>query len=439
MKILAVSMNMSFASDMGEAMGSEKHFISQLKDKKLTEGLRTYWVESVSVLRSLLTSSDFDDYAKCVGIQELNDNTKEKGAGGFQAIIKSITEEEFPEKEFKKNVPVIYTSDKYSFVIHRTEHKIGYPTIMTIWETEKFGECVLSCGSDLESMGYIKKGGKTIPPDRMQTTVGMAGRPITFTYTSKGYVLINLHNVNEPKDYGMDNFKENMKILWGFFMEKLGTNRVIKNIIAMGDFNDPYGYLADSGLNLGKYKLKTGKVISCCYNYNSSCPHVDVTTTTGKVYYDFMVNHTNKVVFRLFDPRIGDYNDTYDDVDVYYQAIQTGDGKRHSVEKFTFKELEKSFNNDYKLHVARPRQCFQPVKFDIKYNSMTTEKEGTPMNGDRAKISSYRFYGDYCMGLGLQEFGLLSELLGYGNKEVSTKSDHEFVYGVFNDKKVRIR
>lgn len=419
-QVLIGSFNMSFASDMGKLLGSEKHFLAQTGETP-----RSYWKNSLVQIQQFFNQGEIP---KCLGLQELNNvcftkgNPFTKDAEGFQGVINGLGIEQMPP-ELQKTVgtPVMYNGNKYSYVVLTVEFNQGNPTIMTVWENAYFGRAIYSCGTDLQSIKWIKDGNK-MPKDKKKKAPNVAGRPITLTLTDRGFVLINLHNVNDTSDTNLSRFRESFNFCFSEFRECIKglINGSIDSskIFIMGDFNDPYGYLTGKGLDINGSNYTSGKHISCCYNYNSSCQNINVTLADGTKEEDFLMNKTEKVQFKLFDP------------DIF--VVDLSGIKIMDEHKRIYKNIPLYYQDLYKdkpvLHIAHPGECFQPVHMDL---TKGFTPEAIAMNEERSKISSYRFYGDYCLGLDVVESGTFRKKVRDESPK-STQSDHEFVYGIFN-------
>jgi hypothetical protein len=301
---------MSFASDLGAPIGSEKHFIKNGWDT-LGKGGRSLWDNSAHFVKLFLTDIPT---ASVVGLQEMNSReklNKPDFMGGTDAV-----------KELLKDMPNLI------FKECSVETKFGWPTLLTIWKKDKLGECTKEYCADLGNYSEYA----SLGPQHK-------GRPISIIQTEKGFTLINLHAPNLPSDSltGAPIFRNALQDNinnCGF------TNDIdINKLFIMGDFNDPHNAIKFSkpliinGEPLFHSNSDT-KTLSCCYNFNSSCP-------------DELYNNT-------------DLEDTKDGL------------------------------------TASPKECYINRSENMDLNEELRGK--TKSLGDRGKLSNYKFTGDYVLG-----------------------------------------
>jgi len=231
------SYNMSFASDQGDIIGSEKHFIKQGLEMLVTEDKRALWKNAATLVKHFWTNQP---NASAMGLQEMNQRAEIKKAdfdGGMEAIMETLEGANLA----------------YKACGQRTQ--FGVPTLLTIWNPEKLG---LETDSYCADLNYD-------PPKQ-------TGRPISIVKTSKGFVLINLHAPNSLKQ-SKDGMKQLRKAI-NDHIKKSGITVDARKLFVMGDFNDPlHGINDEEPLKVDGHVLKTGSkdIKSCCFNFNSSC------------------------------------------------------------------------------------------------------------------------------------------------------------------------
>ena len=233
------SYNMSFASDQGDIIGSEKHFIKQGLSLMKTADTRALWKNAAKLVKHFW---DHEPNASAMGLQEMNQRAeiqkKKEFDGGLEAI-KEILGDGLEYNECGQRTP------------------FGVPTLLTIWDPKKLGDEEKAYCADLN---YD-------PPKQ-------TGRPLSIVKTTRGYVLINLHAPNS-----LMQSKGGMKELRKAINHHLSESKIIvedpRKLFIMGDFNDPlHGINVKDPLIVSDVKLNTGlrAVKSCCFNFNSSCP-----------------------------------------------------------------------------------------------------------------------------------------------------------------------
>ena len=232
------SYNMSFASDQGDIIGSEKHFIEQgltTLGKKDTDK-RALWKNAAKLVKDFWTH---EKNASAMGLQEMNQRSeikKKDFEGGMETIIETL-------------------GSKLAYKACGQRTPFGVPTLLTIWDPEKLG---IEAESYCADLNYD-------PPKQ-------TGRPISIVKTDRGFVLINLHAPNSLKQS-----KDGMKQLRKAINDHLTKSNITveaNKLFIMGDFNDPlHGINDHDPLKVAGHVLKTGSkdIKSCCFNFNSSC------------------------------------------------------------------------------------------------------------------------------------------------------------------------
>lgn len=273
------------------------------------------------------------------------------------------------------------------------------PVLAIIWDTHELGEKVGDYAADIGTDHIFKGANK-----RQQ------GRPIYIVKTVGGFMLVALHGPNYADESlkGMPLLRKSINYHIKAAENALGGKS--KKIFIMGDFNDPHFGINDSK-PMGTFKMgrtieKKADVLSCCYNFNSSCP-------TG------LYNATNETV-----------DGTVDEV---LKKVTNEDNK---------KLIKETYLRDGTVKIkALPFECFIDVspQIDKKWPDNNEEvpnpraREMTPEG--RGDLGNYKFTGDYVMSNMKVDvpLTLLRKTLGsYKADKPSKESDHEPVYAVFN-------
>jgi len=344
------SYNMSFASDMGKIMGSEKHFILNglTESREVGKNQRILWENAREFVYRFFTDSENVPNASACGLQEMNVRAKVAGVGGIEGVKERLPVSEFPDLDFFECVTT-------------TPH--GFPTVLTIWNKQKLGNKTHEhCGDLGEFPGYAALG----PQHK--------GRPISIIHTDKQVTLVNLHAPNVPSDSlkGSPILRDAITATIDScgFADRIDP----KKLFIMGDFNDPYNAIRSSqplvigGMPLN-HSLSDVKTLSCCYNFNSSCP-------------DSLYNPTSEEVTRDFDG---------------------------------------------KMLTASPMECF--INRNKENKDENEELSGNPkLMGDRGLLSNYKFTGDYVLGLDISAPLSIWRPVA---RSVSLESDHEMVMATF--------
>ena len=344
------SYNMSFASDLGIPIGSEKHFISDSRKRAKALGMddsgRSSWERAAQLVRHFWLNQD----PSVMGLQEMNtstnldkkgDNGKEiKFAGGDRRL-----------KEILADIP------KLEIYSNSVPTPFGSPTLMTIWNTDKLGN---------RKYDYVADLGKD---DGFSREKRHTGRPITIVYTTEGFTLINLHGPN----WSEESYKGNMEFLRAainkhviLFFEKNQSPILNSNkLFVMGDFNDPFNAIKHSkplvieATPLFYNNSDEDKVKSCCYNFNSACIFGDL----------------NK------DGELPGYNQG--------DRVIRDDGKKADPYECFIHMNENNLDID------------ETLSGKIK-NTAKDTLDGTLISGlsvgERGYVDNYRFTGDYVMG-----------------------------------------
>lgn len=419
-----MSYNMSFASDqyeaLGAAIGSEKHFIAQ----------GGKWKNALGMVKTFFDTPEL--HPTVVGLQEINHTdfvkskvkTKNEYNSGTHLLATTLVGSgkihQSPLTAGKGGEFGLRSSEnKYqtSGYVEGNKHAMAFwgpgydkpfaqrPVLAIVWDKSKLGTKVSDYGADLGT-DDIYIGAKKKQP----------GRPVYIVKTSKNFLLVSLHGPNFP-DQSQQSI-DGMKLLRKSLMyhieaakESLGKGQHYK-IFIMGDFNDPQFGINDSEpfgeFKMGRTLEKKADVLSCCYNFNSSCP-------TG------LYNATNETVEGTLDSVL----------------------KNANIPEDKKKLIETTYIRDGTVKIkALPFECFIDVspQIDKKWPDNNEEvpnpraREMTPHG--RGDLGNYKFTGDYVMSNMKVDvpLTLLRKTLGlYKANEPSKESDHEPVYAVFHD------
>ena len=414
MKYGVMSYNMSFASDQGKAIGSEKHFIKQGGnwDNALGMVKKFFNNESLHPVAIGLQEINDADFLKATGETKFNGGTDKLAAfvGGeikrspFTAGegVEPKTKAEVVGDEFQHSGYA--EGKKLALAFWGPTHAVSFspkalrPVLAIIWDRhklgDKFGDYAADIGTD-----HIFKGANK----RQQ------GRPIYIVKTVGGFMLVALHGPNYADEslIGMPLLRKSIDYHIKAAEKALGRS---KKIFIMGDFNDPHFGINDSKpigmFKMGRTVEKKADVLSCCYNFNSSCP-------TG------LYNATNETVEGTVD-----------------KVLQ-------NVPEDKKKLIETTYIRDGTVKIkALPFECFIDVspQIDKIWPDNNEEvfnpraREMTPEG--RGDLGNYKFTGDYVMSNMKVDvpLTLLRKTLGlYKANEPSKESDHEPVYAVFHD------
>jgi hypothetical protein len=279
--IVALTYNMSFASDLGMAVGSEANFVARAINTD-PNNPRAYWKNAAKLV---------DDFVKTKNpaimyFQEMNDRNKiirdPAFDGGYQALLEQLATGAVSYIETQISYPPppgsplisyytrgIYSgknSTNYSFLaysIEKTEPygKI-YPTVLTIWDTDTLGGFIGLYGNDLG-----------LHPN--YNVPFHYGRNFSCITTSKGANLINLHGPNDS-----DNVKTKLKPAIENYMTQAATNFNTQH--ADKDWNEALTVIGGDTNDTGDamktidftrttttttYNYKGNAPLSCCAEY----------------------------------------------------------------------------------------------------------------------------------------------------------------------------
>ena len=414
------SYNMSFASDLGITIGSEKQFLARLKNE---DDKRKYWKNAAQQVKEFFKQKT----PSFVGFQEMNDADEVGPGKGFQELLKLLgnSETKSTEKEQSDNKNSNYKkygkiNDNYQWFSYSTYTKFGYPTVLSIINTTKVGNIKFekSFGLDIDK----------------------SGRPLSVVFTTEGYTLINLHGPNSKKASAEKNFPvvEELKKIVEEYKNLIEANK----FFIVGDFNDPYNSL--TSLELGKDKNDKSITLtykgpapkSCCYNFDSSCPDENFGINGQKntnVY-------NNSIVNEKYDDFQGISEDFVNKTCVTRISRETDDKQNinlEELEQFKDATLEELRNNSdltekdiSKIEEELNTKNGQELKKYIAELRSQDLKNTAIGLKTRGSIENYRFTGDYTFGQ--NPLSNLEIVTSSNNEKISTRSDHEMVFSIYS-------
>ena len=391
--IAVASYNTSFASDLGQAMGSEGNFLSsQAADGKAMPGTvvgRTYFINAINQVEDFFTQ-----YGKnaVIGLQEINwvNHTEKQIKYKIHQTNQGYmyTKDDIKQKE--KDQEKKYTGSLYIYSrlqeidediavcvagVYATEH--AKPSLIIAFNKVKFGNPITMEIMEITTPG---EGDEEAGIHDSQKT----GRPVFFVITDQGYLFINLHAPNQDMIHKY--VYKRLNKIFNDIIQKHG-NIDENRIFIMGDFNDPYNYFKKLELN-GAIMTHTSefcpeyiKKKSCCYNLNSSGKEARKQTLSSKMHDAFDRPEDIIVIDPGSERRAGPSFLTTDEGS--YQTM----GDEGSIEYY-------GFTGDY-VFGRRPK-----TNLDIY--------KGPGPDADRPPI--FKSYGE----------------------EISTRSDHEMVFCLYH-------
>jgi hypothetical protein len=380
------SYNMSFASDLGINIGSEKHFISDSRKRATALGLdntgRSSWERAALLVRHFWENDAENHYPSAIGLQEMNTS----------AIVK-VGNPQFAGGD-ERLAAVLHGIDglNLQFYTANVPGNGGSPTLVTVWDGDKLGGRTHDYYADLgleESFLVENENPAEFNVHR--------GRPISIVCTEKGFTLINLHGPNisaQSHTLHMAKLRAAINRHVGLFIARDGIQINPHKLFVMGDFNDPFNAInRNEPLFIGNIPVHynteadgTRRVKSCCYNFNSACPEGDWNPQN--------IRHTRA------DGLIADEQECY-----------------------IVEHADQALN--------------QRLRGFVKSNATNTlHGQNIPelSVGARGHLANYRFTGDYAMGVNvevsLQSYRAAYQPVGF-RQDVSMESDHEMVFATF--------
>ena len=259
------SYNMSFASDLGATIGSEKHFISDSRKRAMVLGLdhtdRSSWERAARLVRHFWENDAEGHHPSAIGLQEMNTS----------AIVKERNPQFAGGDERLK---VVLDGLNLEFYSANVPGNGGSPTLVTVWDGTKLGKHTYAYFADLglEPSFLVENEN----PAKLNSH---KGRPITIVCTEGGFTLINLHGPNisaQSYTHHMAKLREAINEHVRLFIARDGVQINPHKLFVMGDFNDPFNAINRNeplivhGIPVHYNTEADGlkRVRSCCYNFN---------------------------------------------------------------------------------------------------------------------------------------------------------------------------
>jgi hypothetical protein len=196
-RLVALTYNMSFASDLGKAIGSERNFVQRAINAD-PRNPRAYWKNAANLVEHFVITKN----PSIMFFQEMNDRERitPPFEGGYKALLELLAKPQtiniqeavssLPGNSYYRQGTYVGTNgQKYGFVAYSIEKTESYgkiyPTVLTIWNIGTLGEFLYFYGNDLGLHANYNE------PFHY-------GRNFSCVTTSKGANLINLHGPNAP-------------------------------------------------------------------------------------------------------------------------------------------------------------------------------------------------------------------------------------------------
>ena len=238
--LIALTYNMSFASDLGIATGvSEAYFVQRaiLADQS---NPRAYWKNAAKLVYYFVNEKN----PSLMYFQEMNDSvrikeTKPDFDGGYQALLELLAKpntisytREIPYSVQDSRLVSYYTKgtyvgnneQNYGLVAYSIKKGNTYPTLLTIWNIDTLGGFDNFYGNDIGLHSDYSSN-----PNNL-------GRNFSCVKTIKQVTLINLHGPNEPESAdillkkAIEDYMEEARKLFVVFSPEL--------VVIGGDTND---------------------------------------------------------------------------------------------------------------------------------------------------------------------------------------------------------
>jgi hypothetical protein len=285
--IVALTYNMSFASDLGLPIGSEINFVKRAISRN-PNNPRIYWENAAKLVQYFVKTKN----PTIMYFQEMNDRNKISAnfQGGYQALLELLatgtvsyidTQKSYQSQsvyQSQSGSPLIsyYTQGTYSgnnstdygFLAYSIEKKESwgtiYPTVLTIWNRTILGDFTDFYGNDL--------GVHPTYDDPFHF-----GRNFSCITTSKGANLINLHGPNDPENV-IDKLKPAIENYMTEAATKFNTQHADKKwnwnealTVIGGDTNDTKDKMKTIDFTRAttttSYNYKGNAPLSCCAEY----------------------------------------------------------------------------------------------------------------------------------------------------------------------------
>lgn len=274
--IVALTYNMSFASDLGIATGSEKNFVRRATIEDPSNP-RAYWKNAAALVLDFVKTQN----PTIMYFQEMNDQVKVKKTnasfnGGYQALLELLANSgtiSYSPTQLSYQSPSgsrlisYYTHGTYTgkdgkdygflaYSIEKTEPngKI-YPTVLTIWNTTVLG-------------GFIDFYGNDLGLHKNYNNPFHYGRNFSCVKTRNGANLINLHGPNDPT-----NVNSKLKPAIIEYMAEAATKIIYWNqalTVIGGDTNDTMDLMKKIKYETTIYKYRGDAPKSCCAEFFNS-------------------------------------------------------------------------------------------------------------------------------------------------------------------------
>ena len=469
--------NTSFASDLGKVDGfeSEKHFLYRALKLSNT---RQFFENSIQHAIEWCETPGADGAPwGAIGFQEMN--TPEKYPKYFDF-------DNSPEKQHDDR-GINYTIDRFinefgdnvRAVSGAVTYDWGAPTVLTIWNTVVFGELKGSKTpgavakysyktqlpkyvyvSEMETESIIREypeqldiKKKLLGPDLKP----QAGRPILIVLTEredKDYLLINLHGPNRSPANDEMQMKLNHFCIQSHIeaaLRKFDLGVIPPNTFIMGDFN---GVFEDKnftfkGKTFSAVKGSDKLPLSCCYNFNSSCPENmrsgvfrkifnvsrgKINTINNSAFNKLKITRGLQYLIGTNEAHASDFakdilsssnfeKRVVSDIGQFIKQFTNPEGTPEGQgEKFEPKQ------DLFQVSSVDP-ECVIVRSLDKSRDQFKGDKRDL---GDRGKIVNYALPGDFVLGPEGTVVKSAKIVKGKGEKDgVSERSDHEMVSVTF--------
>jgi hypothetical protein len=348
--IVALTYNMSFASDLGLPIGSEINFVKRAISENPSNP-RIYWENTARLVQYFVETKN----PTIMYFQEMNDRNKvpTNFQGGYQALLELLATGAVSyidtQKSYQSQLgsPLIsyYTqgtysgnnSTNYGFLAYSIKKGNTFPTLLTIWNRDVLGDIIDFYGNDL---GLHPKYNNPSYPDY--------GRNFSCITTSTGANLINLHGPNDPENV-IAKLKPAIEDYMTEAATRFNTQHTDKNwnealTVIGGDTNDT----EDKMKTIDFTRATTTTTTKTSYNYKGNAPLSCCAEYFGEyVYY--------------LTPKM-----TYDTLDKY----------RNSGDKFLVKNID-SDNPIYYINVLYEPPEGSGVLYGGRRHSRTLKKRKT--------------------------------------------------------------
>ncbi len=265
-RLVALTYNMSFASDLGIARGSEAKFVQRAINAD-SKNPRSYWINASNLVKHFVDEKN----PTIMYFQEMNDREKitrdPKFKGGYQALLELLAQQPIiysvenpclPQGSYYKQGTYLGKNNKnYGFVAYSIKKQDNtFPTVLTIWNTDTLGGFGQFYGNDL---GLHKN---------YNFSTGNIGRNFSCVKTVNGVILINLHGPN-VEDY-MPITDEKLVPAIQDYMQQANSAIVFDNkmlVVIGGDTNDVQDKATNIEFDSNIYNYKSPAPKSCCAEF----------------------------------------------------------------------------------------------------------------------------------------------------------------------------